>query len=647
MKKIIYILLTVFIAFSCKDFNEDNFDWYEDSQKVPYIANYQYTITDADIKTIADALKATGTEENKAKAAKLEASKTFSPELKPAELIPYLLAKKYYTADVKSSALITYMYDDARDEILSGLTGVGPTLTMDDYKLAWGNELFTNSFNPEQTPEANLPKILKTLFPETIAGTYKTVEYNYSDEDKVTSIVEGDNIMTEDFESMGLEANDPITIEGWNNKDVTGTKVWQVKVYSGNTYAQMSANGSKEVNNVWLTTKKIDLKNATNPHLKFDVKIGYYNADCLQIKVSDNFDGNPANISKATWTDITNKFTIPQEPTNGYGADFVTSGLGSLETYKGKEVYIAFLYNGDDTSTPKKTTTYQIDNVVVCEAVVGIDVPNKAPRYASYVSSEDQDNEVIWKPVGTDILTLQPDDYTNKIGISSGLLTTAQAHSLLPQYLGQNVIGTEKVIVYRTKAGEYYADRFKYGNSVWTVETTLGEQTSQFIRAESGWLFDPTIIIPMTKPDYRMIVDYVKDNLMDGNEAVWDDRGNAEYYFGFSEYFGNITYREANYRDKDNTYPITASQEEKIQFMNQRTKEGLAILLTLKYPDATPQVSGVDQFARFDDVTIYSEPNASKQNVIWSYTFQCIGDKQWEFVSREGDDGRSEVAPKK
>ena len=77
--------------------------------------------------------------------------------------------------------------------------------------------------------------------------------------------------------------------------------------------------------------------------------------------------------------------------------------------------------------------------------------------------------------------------------------------------------------------------------------------------------------------------------------------------------------------------------------MNDRTKQALEILLVLKYPNAVPMVNGVDQKARFDNVVIYNEPDAAT-NVTWSYTFQCVGDKEWKFISRESNDGRSETA---
>ena len=85
------------------------------------------------------------------------------------------------------------------------------------------------------------------------------------------------------------------------------------------------------------------------------------------------------DVSKATWKDITSSFTIPQEPANGYGK-FVSAGTYELKEYAGKKVSVAFKYVGDGKN--KKSTTYQIDNVVY-----GNDNPvlvKTEPAYALY-----------------------------------------------------------------------------------------------------------------------------------------------------------------------------------------------------------------------------------------------------------------------
>lgn len=642
MKKILYILLIVFVAFSCKDFNEDNFDWYEDAERPTNVANYEFAMTDADYTTIVAALRANKNKADSTLATKLNTAKMFTTELEPAKLIPYLLASKYKAMDVNSSAKVTHQYME-RDSVVSRLSDKGYILVNEDYKLSWNDDVYPASFTPKVSPDANLPKILKQRFPSVANNSYKTVEYYYSDEEPIPSDVEGEIYLYETFESYTKDQ--AVAITGWINKDLgtSANKSWQVKEFSSNKYAQIyTSNGSSDKNDVWMITKKMDFSDVENPYLLFDVTVANWKHDGLTVLVSTDFDGTEANIGSATWVPITDKFAIPQTPTSGYGT-LGPAGAGSLASFKGKNnVYIAFRYQGDGTTTPAHTTTFQIDNIKVCELVRGLDVEEKTKMYASYMYKDGA-----WSKA--DVINMQIADLV-PFGITNGIMTTAQAADYLPQFLYRNYFGAEgaeKVVVYQTKAGEFYADRLRFTSGAWKVDSFIVEMTTPFAYAnkdgEKQWIYDPTIIIPISKADYRMIVDYVKDNLMEGNEEVWDTRGNAEYYFGFSEYYGNITYREVGYRDKDKTYPINGTQEEKVKFMNDRTKEGLSIMLALKYPDAVPMVNGVDQKARFDGIIIYYEPDAAT-NVTWTYTFQCVGDKEWKFVSRESADGRSETA---
>lgn len=641
MKKIIYILLVVFVAFSCRDFNVDE-DWLDDSGKPTNVAAYEYTMTDADFTTIANGLRANKTKADSLRATQLLALKKFTPDFKPSELIPYLLDSKYFTADLKSSAKITYKYDAARDAVVSALSGAGYLVTVEDYKTAWGS-LSTNSFNPEKKPETYIPNILKTKYPDAVDGSYITVEYNYSEENSVSANVEN-RFFYEDFESYNT---DETNISGWINKDLINTRTWGVKSFSNNKYMQMQGSSS-QANDCWLITKKIDLSaSANDPKFLFDITVGFWKYANLSVLISTDFDGIVTNILSATWTDVSGSFTIPTTPTDKYGT-MGPAGSMNMNTYKGKSFYIAYRYQ----STPGLTTTFQVDKVKVAEIIPGIDVPNKAPQYAVYTYSDG-----VWKKAATNIITLQPVDYA-KLEITTNTMTAAEAKDLLPQYLVRNVIGkegTEKTLVYRTKAGEFYAEKYTFRSGTWVLNTTLSDQTSQFVRGwdddakKKKWVFDPTIIFGMAKSDYNLMVEYSREHNAPGNEGIYvtNANGNSEFYYGFAARYNNVTYRNGD-RSKDKTYPAEASDAEKITFMNQRVKDGLAILLTLKYPNATPEVSGVKQFAEIRNLTIFSEPGIvlPNNNGFWTYTFQCVGNKEWKFISRTSLDGRSEVAPK-
>lgn len=128
-----------------------------------------------------------------------------------------------------------------------------------------------------------------------------------------------------------------------------------------NTYTQFSAFKSPGVCEGWLISPKFNVFDGAV--LSFDVCVGNYNADCLKVFVSTNYDG--VNIASATWEDKTASFAIPKAPVSGYGT-MAPAGAMSLKSYIGKDIYVAFQYVGNGTPVAPATlatTTYQIDNI--------------------------------------------------------------------------------------------------------------------------------------------------------------------------------------------------------------------------------------------------------------------------------------------
>ena len=122
-------------------------------------------------------------------------------------------------------------------------------------------------------------------------------------------------ILNEDFESV--IPDEDIALTDWVNTAEIGTRAWIGKEYDGNKYAQFSSYGSGEENVAWLVTPVLDLSAATAADFMFDVNIGYWTHAGLTIHVSTDFDGT--DVTAATWDDVTSNFTIPTEPTGGYG----------------------------------------------------------------------------------------------------------------------------------------------------------------------------------------------------------------------------------------------------------------------------------------------------------------------------------------
>ncbi len=166
---------------------------------------------------------------------------------------------------------------------------------------------------------------------------------------------------SQNFEAQAAGTGSAVNIPGWTNVNVNGgTRVWEVREFDNNKYAQTSAFSSNEnPYEVWLVSPGLILPSGSAPKLSFGTNDGFYNGDALTVKISTDFTGD---VSSATWTNLS--ATISSGHASGYGDGFTPSGDINLSAYAGQVVYIAYQYVGASNGT---TTTYQIDNVSVVE----------------------------------------------------------------------------------------------------------------------------------------------------------------------------------------------------------------------------------------------------------------------------------------
>jgi hypothetical protein len=629
MKKNIFLTAAIMaLLFSSCDYMK-NFDNLDELSKSTTVNSYSYTITDGDFSTIATALKKNKTKADSVSANLLTTNKVFSIGAPAATTIPYLLKTKYIGENKGSAVKVTYNYK-------AGTMGYY-TLTTSDYLSIWGIEN-VKALTPTKSPATVLPSLLATKYPTAIEGDIKVMEYEYSATEPTSTQVEIVPFL-EDFEAYtaGSGVLVPTTTSFVVNKDVKGTIAWQCRTFNSNKYAQVSSNGSKAENEVWLITNKVDLSSTNNASLKFDVTVGYYNADCLTVLVSENYDGTEAGISTATWTDVTSNFTLPKTPTSGYGT-LATAGTMDFTAYAGKKVYIAFKYNGNAISTPAKTTTVQIDNIRVAYNKTATSIATTQTQFAYY-----QYTNGAWTLVSKSYYQLTAADYTN-MGVTSLTATTAPNYipALLKIQYPFAQEGSTKVVVYKASSTANNADEYVLKAGVWAPVSLVQTKTDQFVFSGwdvNGWVFDPTINVTMKKglnatDDYMMLVNYVKDHQAVNTPSLLGYYGTTleyEYYYGSSPYYGNISLKETD-RLKDPDYAKLTTAEDKAAYMTQRTQEGLAVYLGLKYPDAQPQVSGIDVYC-YVTTALYDGTTTTN----YKYKFQRIdnGNLKWKYISRE------------
>ena len=323
MKKytLLYSAVVALALVSC-DYNEDNFDGFEDFGKPTDIKKGNITFTDwASLK------------------GNPKTNQYFSAADEAQDYLPNWLAGQYPSADEGSSFKITFDYKEEKSEKHDKYYNIDYyKLKDDDYKIIHGKGYYGAYLNKSTT--SKLYKVLNEVFPDAKEGSHVFAEYNYN-ADAIPQKMD-DPVFSYDFES--LETGDVTSIKNWYISATGGAK-WSLKSYNDNQYISYSANG-KGACEAWLVTPSVEIEDENNK-FAFEVCVGYWNADCLSVLISTDFDGK--DVSKAKWTDITSSFDIPQEPSKGYGT-LALAGTFNLTDYVGKNVNIAFKYvgNGDD-----------------------------------------------------------------------------------------------------------------------------------------------------------------------------------------------------------------------------------------------------------------------------------------------------------
>jgi len=582
MKKIFAFLLGITLLWSCNPL-EDTYQLLDDA-KQPYSESIEYTLVEADYVAGSNfALQDAQTSQDSALAKAIKSNMAFNSRFQGKDYVPKILSNLFPALSKGSSAIITYSEFIDQPSFFTDMSSIY-YLTTDDYKKLWNSStLFVDALTPSLNPQDTLAYLLGQNFPGDADGRYRFISYNYSSDEATP---EGGLLPRVVYDFEDGSANQPVA-NGWINKNITGTKQWVYKLFDNNLYAQFSSFNTGEENEVWLIRMFDQLDTIDVPTLAFNVKIGYWNASCLSILISENFDGNENNIASATWTDITSNFTIPEEPVSGYGS-FVDAGNYDLSAYKGKTIYVAFRYigNGVDNSA---TTTYQIDDVTVANNATILKIDSSEKKYAAYVK-----NGSLWQPA-SDIHVLNSTDYL-EMGFADGYIPSPNEKTFLPIYLNQKMPYAQEGdivnVAYRNNRSTVTSaavSQFIKTNGVWVLNDFGQTFSDQFFNDGSIWFYDPTIHLELSGPDYQLLVDWVYTNL---EREYGSSYGNDEFYYGASAYYSNFDLRLSQ-RTK---YSIPGfeglSEQEQIALTWERLQEGISILLSEKYPDAVSEVSG-------------------------------------------------------
>jgi len=160
---------------------------------------------------------------------------------------------------------------------------------------------------------------------------------------------------------------------------------------------------------------------------------------------------------------------------------------------------------------------------------------------------------------------------------------------------------TEQVVKYRYNNGNSTSDiidKYQFDGAIWHKVSYYVETTEQYIFGELGWAFDPTVMFDMNRDDYMYLAEI--DPIP---HEIYNDFG---YYYGASAFYSNFDVRligrrlntedDGSYTDTElgSIYDNEGTEAAMEEMLRRISEEGIIELLQHKFPDATPQVGGID-----------------------------------------------------
>ncbi len=634
-----------------------------------------YTLTDYDYKTIAANATniALAGEDNAAALAAVGTQGYFTDVITAEEYIPALLSDpkfQYFTLDNGSSMKITYRTTSAPTEAtLAAINAPKYKVTKADYQTVWGSETdYTESFAPSHTAVRSIPGLLKTAYPDAAKGDFVMVSYNTSNTDPVFSGSTEPDPEPEGFTLSSVIATaavgdavkingyvSAITSQGFILTDASGS----IFVYCRNTSFSELAIGSQIVLDGTVGCNNYGKQIADGS--TFDVKgsqtVTYPAATAITGDYMNTFQTEIKNLYGADPNSP--KTTVKIEPfyasitgtvkINGTNYNIEVAGAADSQGsfYGLTDEFKSQLTDGSTITVYgyfMAIAGRRYFNIATTSISTGSKAVAMAASRAVTVASESESalytfDGTAWA-VASDYVVLNHADY-QAMGQKYDNLSGTSPAALLPIFLKQKYPYAQaddfKYVVYNYYDGSSTAARCglaTYNGSEWSVDTGVSTTTSQFVKKDGKWRYDPSVVItlpagrnqPLSTLYFQTCVDWVKNNVPDG-AAYISSYGNNEYYCGTSAYQGNVDLRPLSAKGQYAGYASMSDEEvvalEKSRFETEVFPAALSIL----HPDAAP-VANVDV-----TYTINFSYYTGLSTVPATIIYNVVGPAQFEFVS--------------
>lgn len=655
----------------------DHLDGFDATFNPTQVKSVEYTLTDADYAAIASNAtnKALAEQADAEQAlAALSGNKYFTDKITPDVYVPAFLASTaspFYTLTDGSSINLTYRVATAYPKEVTESAGA-KTLTVSSgfyQSSVWeSDDNYIDAFAPEKPASKFLPGYIKDNIADPQEGQYVVVTYNEASQNPVFGGVPGGD------EPSGFTMSDVLgdisAADGVTADGVVGgacTCGFVLTDLGGSIFVYMGSGFDPATYPV-----------GTQLHLEGEATSFKGNLQIAQgaeiTEMGSQEYTFPAPVT-FTGADLDAVLTRPADQLAIYGkisGKVIVSGnninieVAGAETAKGSIYYPtdaqrAALVDGADAEVTgwfvsisgSRYCNFIIDQMTVSAA----GAPRKAVGRAPAAPVPTTELNAVYRYDGSkwsvpaDFIVLNPADY-KAMGQSSNQLGSLTALQYLPVFMKQKFPYTQKddsrfVLFFNGEAYNCY--NYIFDGSEWIYNDAIETQTSQFVRSNGKWMFDPNVVITLpygkgqtySAQYYQACVDWVYENkcVPLGDTSIKSGKfwvtsyGNNDYYCGASAYQNNIDLRPASARAQYGAGWEGYTDEQIVATLEERfTNEVFPAVLSQFYPDARP----VDGFEVIYTLNFYAYPGThGTKSFPCKAEFKVIGQGKFECISSE------------
>lgn len=672
IKSLSFVAATLVLAGCSENSWNDKLDGFQKPPVYSETETVNYSLTDADYKTIAglSANKALATtDEEKAALAAIGTNLCFANKEQARVYLPAFFEQSsfpYFVLNPGSSIKVEYAIGSGVSAETDAINAGTPEirLSQDNYQAVWdSDDNFINGFAPVKPAAAFLPGLLKELYADADEGAYAVVNYNQSATNPIFGTISGGE-EPEEWEMTDvikdLKVGDEANVRGV----VTGIST-RGFVVTDNSGSICYDKGSGFNDDALSIGSQVNVTGTVTSYSR-----------CLQIAQDNSYeivgtqkydyptpvvyDGAAVTAACGETDDMLAQY-ISLESKIVVSGNYINLDIPGTE-YQGS------VYNAPDYVKAKLTdgATVTLTGYFVCISgkakyfnilVTGVDgaVITKAPAIAKapVVEVETTSCNAVYRfdgskwAVPANTIVLQPSDYT-AMGQSYGNLSGMLDKTLLPVFLDANkpyAAADDAITVvykyYNGSATNYKASRFVFDGSHWTQGNLV---TEQFSRNEKGWMFNPSVTLTLeakrgdaqSATYFQACVDWVYENIdiplgstgIKSGIGYVTSYGNNEYYSGTSAYQNNIDMRASAARAQYAKGYEGMSDEEVVALEKKRfCYETFPGALAKLHADADV-VAGMDVL-----YTITFSAYYGTETLVYTGVWKVVGKGKFEFVS--------------